>query len=87
MLFRSLGDVVGSIVANSTVVLGITAIIRPINISNAYSLIILFTILMLIFLQFVRSREKIDKSEAAFLLVLYVLFLVLEYYLQNHPIF
>jgi cation:H+ antiporter len=85
-----LGDIVGSLVANSTLVLGLTSVIHPISLTNGsqgYSLIVLFTLIMLIFLSFVRSREKIDKAEAVFLIVLYILFIAAEYYLQTNSIF
>lgn len=84
-----LGDIVGSIVANSTFVLGITAIIHPITILNgevSFSSLGLFVIILLIFLRFSRTREKLDKLEAFVLLILYFVFLVGEYYLQTSGI-
>ena len=80
-----LGDVVGSVVANSTVVLGITSIIYPIKITNgemSFSSLLLFVVIMLIFLRFTRTKEKIDKFEAAVLLMMYFFFVAAEYYLQ-----
>jgi cation:H+ antiporter len=80
-----LGDIVGSIVANSTLVLGITSVIHPIKITNGeigFSSLLLFVAILLIFLRFTRTREKIDKFEALVLLSLYFVFVIAEYYLQ-----
>ncbi len=79
-----LGDVVGSVVANSTVVLGITALIYPIEVVNGgigFSAIMLSVFVMLVFLRFVRTKEKIDKKEALILLLMYITFIVAEYVL------
>lgn len=82
-----LGDIVGSVVANSTAVLGITAVIFPIeaakNNTNVSSMFFLIFAL-LVFLRFSRTRERLDKSEAFVLLALYILFVTVEYYAQFH---
>lgn len=81
-----LGDVVGSVVANSTIVLGLTAVIHPIEITNgkmSFSSLFLLVFIMLFFLRFSRTKEKIDKFEALTLLLLYIAFVVGEYYLQS----
>lgn len=81
-----LGDIVGSVVANSTVVLGLASTIHPINIgaeSGSLSLIIFTILILLIFIRFVTTREKIDKAEAATLLTVYILFLAGKFYLQT----
>ncbi len=81
-----LGDVVGSIVANSTAVLGFTAIIKPIEIVNGQFgvfTILSFVFLLLVFLRMVKTKEKIDKKEALLLLFFYFAFLAFEYYLQS----
>ncbi|EKD96052.1 MAG: K+-dependent Na+/Ca+ exchanger related-protein [uncultured bacterium] len=82
-----LGNIVGSVVANSTLVLGVTVLIHPIDLRidpTAFGLqsIGIFIIAMLIFLKFVRSKRTIDKPEAVFLLALYIVFLIIEYRLQ-----
>lgn len=81
-----LGDVVGSIVANSTVVLGFTAIITPIEIVNGQFgifTVLSFVFMLLIFLRMIKTREKIDKGEALVLLFMYFGFLAFEFYLQS----
>ena len=81
-----LGDIVGSVVANSTAVLGTAAVIYPIEIGGDIGntgLIIFFTIIMLIFIRFARTKEKVDKSEAIMLVLIYIFFLFSQYYLQT----
>ena len=78
-----MGDVVGSVVANSTLVMGTAALIYPINLGEAHFgfptiLIILSTLLL--FLAFSRSDERLDKKEALALLAVYVLFIGVEYF-------
>lgn len=80
-----LGNVVGSVGANSTLVLGLTAMIKPIVIVNGgitlttYVFAILATVL---FLGFSKKDHDINKIESAILLVLYISFLVIEYLVQ-----
>lgn len=80
-----MGDVVGSVVANSTLVLGTAAAIYPINLGIShfgFSTILIIISTMLLFLAFSKSDERIDKKEALALLVIYVLFVGLEYYMS-----
>ena len=84
-----LGDIVGSVVANSTAVLGTASMIHPIRIGTEIGhigLVIFNTLIMLTFIGFVRSREKVDKAEAATLIIIYLLFLASQYYLQTSGI-
>jgi cation:H+ antiporter len=85
---QALGDIMGSIVANSTAVLGITAIITPIVfnfslflISSAFMIFALF-----IFMTFIRSGSVITWREGVALLMLYVLFIIVQFYIQGLPI-
>lgn len=80
-----LGNAIGSVVANSTFVLGIAALIYPINISGgefSVSTTFFLIIALLLFLKFTKSKEKIDRMEGIILLALYILFVGIEYYLQ-----
>lgn len=80
-----LGNVVGSVGVNSTLVLGITAVIEPIVIVNGgisittYIFAILVTAL---FLGFSKKDHDINKKEATILLLTYIIFLVVEYLVQ-----
>lgn len=81
-----LGDIIGSVVANSTLVLGITAVIYPIQLhhsSFSSSTILFLTIALLVFLKFSISKQKLEKYEAFILLGIYMLFLLTEYFLQT----
>jgi len=82
-----LGDVLGSVVANSTLVLGIAAITFPIDISTSkigMSTFFFYVLVLLVFLRFARTKESLSKAEAAILLMLYVMFIATEYYIQGH---
>lgn len=80
-----LGNIIGSVVANSTFVLGLTSMISPIKLkgSNFGASTIFFLILsMLFFLKFTKSKERLDKQEAIILLSIYIIFVLVQYKLQ-----
>lgn len=76
----AIGDVLGSVVANSTLVLGITALICPIQanfllfLTSAYFMIFV----AVLFMTFVQSEEKLSLQEGITLLMLYILFILVE---------
>lgn len=78
-----LGDVIGSIVANSTLVLGIAAAIFPIDLAHAQgnnvSPILFLVAALLLFIRFARSKEDLNKIEALLLLIFYIGFLAFEF--------
>lgn len=74
-----LGNLMGSVVANSTLVLGITILISPLEIPefSPYITGIIFTVLAaLFFVIFSKTGKKITRKEAIFLLGVYVLFVI-----------
>ncbi len=75
-----LGNIVGSVIANSTLVLGVTAVISPIGKDGGVGLssvaFLLATLFM--FLIFSLSRKSIGKFEAFLLLLLYFVFVLVE---------
>lgn len=76
-----LGNLMGSIVINSTLILGIVALIRPIEIINfsPYSIARVFLIISVIyFLLISRTKDKITKKEALGLILIYFIFLIFE---------
>lgn len=80
-----LGNVMGSVVANSTIVLGITALIFPITTSlfiffTSISFMVLTTFL---FMTFVESGNKLYWKEGVAMILIYVVFLVMELYISN----
>lgn len=78
----SLGNLIGSIVINSTFILGITAIINPIRLEN-FSVILIGAIFMIvaIFLAniFLSSGRRVSVKEGWILIGFYILFLVAEF--------
>lgn len=80
-----LGNLMGSIIIVSTLVLGIVALICPIQITNfsPYVIARFFSFLAAIMFFFcVRTHKEVTRREAVFLLLLYVIFVILEIYSQ-----
>jgi len=76
-----LGDLMGSVIVCATFVLGLVVLIQPIENINFSPFVIARTFLIvsaLLFLLFVRTDRKIDKSEAAILLAIYLIFVFAE---------
>lgn len=76
-----LGDLMGSVIVASTMVLGIVALIAPIEIADfsPFALARFFLIIAAIFfLFFVRTDKKITIKEAFFLLGIYITFVLVE---------
>lgn len=76
------GNLLGSIIANSTLILGVTAIITPIKIIslNSYFIaLIAFLVTFAVFWFFVRTKHRLDRWESLFLVILYIGFVVLTF--------
>ena len=76
-----LGNLMGSVVITTTLVLGIVALIYPIQISDfsPYGIARVFLVMSaLSFLFFVRTDHKITRKEAIFLLGIYISFVLVE---------
>jgi len=80
----AIGDLVGSVITNSSLVLGVTAIIHPISVNSL--IYVTNTMFMLfsafIFFTFAESYNKITWTEGISLLFLYVLFIIVEAYIK-----
>ncbi len=80
----ALGDLFGSIVANSTLVLGVVSVIAPIKLMNGLNEYLLasatFGVIFLMFWYFVRSKRKLERWEGVVLLVAYGLFILAEFW-------
>ncbi len=80
----ALGDQIGTVIANSTLILGVTAIIYPI--SASFSLFLISAIFMLIaaflFATFIKSGSKFEVREGIALILLYVFFVIVEFYIK-----
>jgi len=79
------GNIIGSVIANSTIVLGVSALIFPIT-STFLLFIISISFMMLvaiIFTVFVEEGNKIRLTEGLVLVLLYVFFLIVEFYIKG----
>jgi cation:H+ antiporter len=75
------GDLLGSTVANSTLIIGVTTLIHPIEISNISKYFVAgvtFIVVFSLFWAFSMTKKKLDRWEALVLLGLYVMFVGLE---------
>lgn len=77
------GNLLGSTIANSTLIVGLTAVISPINIvsfGDYRNAIIAFVIIFITFWIFIRSKHRLDRMEGLILVLMYLVFIVLELY-------
>ncbi len=81
----SIGNIIGSVIANSTLILGVTSLIYPITsnfllfiTSGVYMILTAF-----IFATFIRSGEKVDWEEGISLVLLYAFFIILEIFIKG----
>lgn len=84
-----LGDLMGAVIGSATFVLGIVALINPIEIKDfsPFAVARFFTVLgIFFFFIFTKSDQRISKKEAAFLLFLYIAFIVAELFAQSHKL-
>lgn len=76
------GNLLGSVVANSTLILGLVAMIAPIKIEyiNEYLVAtIAFVIIYALFWNFVRTKKRLDRWEGGILLLVYLAFAAVEF--------
>lgn len=81
----ALGNLLGSVVANGTLILGITALISPIAVQTLeeYLLATLaFVVSFGMFYLFIQTKRRLDRWEGAILIAFYLAFLVVEF---SHP--
>jgi cation:H+ antiporter len=78
------GDLLGSIVANSTLVLGITCLISPIVLDGGFKVYfwatIAFLVVFFFFWLFVRTKKKLERWEGVILLLMYFAFIFFEFW-------
>jgi cation:H+ antiporter len=76
------GNLLGSVIANSTLVIGVTCLITPITVGSTSQYItaaITFVIVALVFWYFVRSKHRLDRWEALVLVLIYFVFVIVEF--------
>ncbi|MBI1969191.1 sodium:calcium antiporter [Candidatus Woesearchaeota archaeon] len=80
-----LGDVMGAVVANSTAVLGVSALIYPL--SSDFLLFISSGVYMILtcflFFTFMESGHRLDWREGISLIMLYAFFIIVEFYVKG----
>ena len=81
----AVGDAMGSIVCNSTLVLGMTAIISPITASlfTFLTSAIAMVIVTFLFMMLVRSKKGLSVMGSVLLILLYILFILFESYFKS----
>lgn len=84
------GNLMGSIIANSTLILGLAALINPIKLNGNFEVYFLATFIFLLvfslFWLFVRTKRKLERWEAVILLLVYFVFIFLEFWrASNKP--
>src|SRR3989344_1695285 len=81
----AVGDAMGSVVCNSTLVLGVTAMISPIT--NSFFIFLTSAIFMAIvtflFMIFIRNKKGLSITESVMLIILYILFILVEFYFKS----
>ena len=81
----ALGDLVGAVVVNSTIVLAVTALITPIV--NSFFIFLTSAVFMIastfLFATFIASGNKLSWREGISLIIFYVLFVIIELNLQH----
>ncbi len=78
----ALGNLLGSIVVNGTLVIGLVSLISPVRLQsfNAYLFsTMVFLLVFGLFYFFVRTKQRLDRWEGALLLLLYLTFVIGEF--------
>jgi cation:H+ antiporter len=82
-----LGNLMGCVAITASVVLGMVAIIHPIEIADQSPYIVARIFLVgaaLLFLLFLRNDKEISKNEARFLMLIYILYLFAEIFIRPY---
>lgn len=73
------GNLLGSTIANSTLIMGLVALIKPIEliaVSEYFIAVVAFILTFLTFWYFIRTKHRLDRWEAGVLLLMYVTFVI-----------
>lgn len=77
----SMGDIIGSVVFNATIILGVSSIIRPIVVENIHQYLIAGLALFLVMLYFIMANyhsKLFSRKWGIILILFYITFLVVE---------
>lgn len=81
----ALGDILGTVVTDATIILGLVALISPFS-YNPYNIYITGTAMFLtgvLVTIFMKSDKSINKREGALLILFYILFIFIEFFVNN----
>lgn len=81
----ALGNLYGTLVSNSCLVLGVVALIYPINFAPnyfIYNAVLYLALAVILFLILARTRNILTRLEGFILILLYVLFMITSFYLS-----
>ena len=76
------GNILGSTITNSTLIIGITTLISPLTLvafDEYFLASLFFLIIFTLFWFFIRSKHRLDRWEALMLIVTYAIFVILEF--------
>jgi len=76
------GNILGSTITNSTLIIGITTLISPLTLvafDEYFLASLFFLIIFTLFWFFIRSKHRLDRWEALMLIATYAIFVVLEF--------
>lgn len=81
----ALGDILGTVVADATIVIGIMALINPFsfNIRIIYITGFFMFISMFLLFYFMKSDKILSKKEAVFLFIFYIVFVLTEFFVNR----
>ena len=81
----TIGNTIGSCIVNSTFILGITALIYPIHADLILFLTsgIFMVVVSFLFVSFAESGSKLYWKEGLSMILLYVFFIIIEFYINN----
>jgi len=77
-----LGNLLGSTIANSTLVVGIAAMVQPIRMrveSEYFVAGLMFIFVSVLFWYFAHTKKRIDRWESLLLVVVYIIFVIVEF--------
>jgi cation:H+ antiporter len=81
----ALGDLLGTVITDSTIILGLVALIFPFS-YNPYTIYVTGTVMFLsgiLVVSFMRSERVLSKKEGIFLILFYILFIFVEFFVNN----
>jgi len=78
----AIGDQLGTIITNSTLILGVVSLIHPIKVEFAPFFVsaIFMLVSSLILITFIKSGRKLETTEGISLIFMYILFVIIEFF-------